>query len=374
LLAAAVASIAAASPAEAQQWARDMFSEVSHDFETVARGGKVEYRFALQNIYLEDAHISSARVSCGCTSPEIPTQVLKTWDKAEVVARVDTKGHLGQKDVTITVVFDRPFPAEVQLNIHCYIRSDVVLQPGAVQFGSLLQGHAAQQRVSVSYAGRNDWQILRVECANPSLSGQLTPISRGNGLVNYELLVNLAAGAPAGYLRDELSLVTNDLNPRAVRVPVPVEGLIQPGLSVYPSPLFMGTVQAGQSITRQMVLRGQSALRVVSVESTNPRFQCTPPTGSGMLQRLPVTFQAGPQPGKSVGRIRIQTDGSPEPLVAEVSAEVVPANPLEPPGPGKVQPAQASAPPAKPQPGKAAEPSPLPKGPARAKPLGGVEL
>ncbi len=193
--------------------------------------------------------------------------------------------------------------------------------------------------------------------------------------------------------------MTNDLNPRAVRVPVPVEGLIQPGLSVYPSPLFMGTVEAGQSITRQMVLRGQVPMRVVRMESTNPQFQCTPPAGSGMLLRLPVTFQAGPQPGKSTGRIRIQTDGGSEPLVAEVSAQVVPANPPGPPESGKVQAAHVSGPPAKPEPakpqpgkpqpakpepakaqsgkpssGKAVEPSPLPQGPARATPLGGIEL
>ncbi len=51
--------------AQAQDWARDMFDHTSHDFGTVARGAKVEHRFGVQNIYLEDAHIKSARASCG---------------------------------------------------------------------------------------------------------------------------------------------------------------------------------------------------------------------------------------------------------------------------------------------------------------------
>ena len=81
----------------------------SYDFGTVARGAKVEHRFAVENIYLEDAHIKSAKASCGCTSPEVPAQILKTWQKAYVVAKVDTVHFEGQKDVTIDVEFDKPF-------------------------------------------------------------------------------------------------------------------------------------------------------------------------------------------------------------------------------------------------------------------------
>ena len=190
-----------------------MFYDTSHDFGTVARGAKVEHRFGVENIYLEDAHIESARASCGCTSPEVPTQILKTWKKAYVVARVDTVNFQGQKDVTITVKFDRPFPAEVQLYIHCYIRSDVVLDTGSVH--PMWPGHATQQRVSVRYAGRPDWQIQRIECANLNITGKVIEVSRGGGIRTYHLTVKLGADANAAYSRDMRSnLVTNDPNPR----------------------------------------------------------------------------------------------------------------------------------------------------------------
>src|SRR5208282_5991101 len=91
----------AASRSLAQDWARDMFDHTSHDFGTVARGAKVEHSFGVENIYLEDAHIESAQASCGCTSPEVPAQILKTWKKAYLIARVDTVNFQGQKDVTI---------------------------------------------------------------------------------------------------------------------------------------------------------------------------------------------------------------------------------------------------------------------------------
>ena len=69
--------------------------------------------------------------------------------------------------------FDKPFPAEVQLQIHCNIRGDVVVQPGAVEFGAVAQGSVSRQQVAVSYAGRSNWQIVRVESPIPNLSAQV---------------------------------------------------------------------------------------------------------------------------------------------------------------------------------------------------------
>lgn len=51
----------------------------------------------------------------------------------------------------------------------------------------------------VRYAGRPDWQIQRVESANPGITGKVLEVSRGNGLVTYDLTVSLAANARAGY-------------------------------------------------------------------------------------------------------------------------------------------------------------------------------
>ena len=322
--AAACLLLAAMPAASAQEWARDMFDHASHDFGMVARGAKVEHRFTVENVFVEDAHIASARVSCGCTTPEVPTRILKTWEKAEVIVRVDTRAYLGQKDVTITVVFDRPFPAEVQLQIHCYIRSDVVVQPGVVQFGSVAQGTALQQRVSVSYSGRSDWQIQRVECSRPGLSAQAVETGRSGGMTNYDVVVTLAANAPPGYLHDQIYLVTNDFaNPRSIRVPVPVEGVIQSGITVHPSPLYMGTVEPGKSIARQLVVCGTAPFKVVKVESNNPQFRCKPETEAGAVHRLPVTFEAGAVAGKITGEIRIETDAGGGVVAVPVNVDVV---------------------------------------------------
>jgi hypothetical protein len=336
---AAVLSLAVLSAQRslAQDWAREMFDHTSHDFGTVARGAKVEHSFGVENIYLEDAHIKSAHASCGCTTPEVPVQILKTWKKSYVIARVDTVNFQGQKDVTITVEFDKPFPAEVQLNIHCYIRSDVVLDPGSVHLNTA-QGHAAEQHVNVRYAGRSDWQILQVECANPNITGKVEQISRGNGLVTYDLTVNLAAGAKAGYSRDELNLVTNDSNPRALRVPVPVEALVVAPVTVHPSPLIMEPVAAGKldtPVMRPLVVVSSTPFKITRVESSDPRFRCDLPSGTAnapaSVHRLPVVFLGGDAVGKASTRIRILTTAAAEPVEAEVNINLTQSSGTEKP-------------------------------------------
>ena len=182
-----------------QDWAKKMFDATSHDFGTVARGAKVEHRFTVENIYVEDAHIAAVRTSCGCTAPKVTKQHLKTWEKTEIVTQVDTRGYYGRKDATVTVVFDRPFRAEVRLKLYTYIRSDVVVQPGSIQFGTLAQGTGGERKVTISYAGRADWEIVKVESASPHIEAKVVkaPVT-APGRVTYQMIVTLKKDAPAG--------------------------------------------------------------------------------------------------------------------------------------------------------------------------------
>src|ERR1700730_133546 len=91
-----VCLLVADSTGNAQEWANKMFNVTSHDFGPVARGAKCEFRFQIKNIYQEDAHISSVKSSCGCTTPQLTKTDLKTFQTAEVVAEFNTRDFLGQ--------------------------------------------------------------------------------------------------------------------------------------------------------------------------------------------------------------------------------------------------------------------------------------
>jgi hypothetical protein len=298
------------SVVSAQDWARRMFDHTQHDFGVVASGTRPEHRFPIENIYKEEAHILSVISNCGCTNPTPTKTTLKTLEKAELIATVDTRNFSGQKDVAIKVRFDRPFPAEVILNVSCHIRGDVVMQPGTIDFGSVNQGTAVERRASLVYAGRPGWKIIAVEVNNSHLHVQLTESGRGEGKVTYDLVVALKNDTPSGYIKDQLVLLTNDLNSRTGRVPVAVEGLVMPGITVRPSPLVMGVVTIGDRVTRQLVAQSVKPFRVLNVECADARFRFDVPSGAKTLHLIPVTFAADRASGNVTQTIHVRTDGA----------------------------------------------------------------
>ncbi len=270
-------------------------------------GAKAEFRFVFENIYLEDIHVADVRTSCGCTTPSVETPLLKTYQQGTILAHFNTDKFLGQHAATLTVTIDQPFYAEVQLQIRGYIRGDVVVEPGSVQVGSLDEGTGADRIVAVSYAGRSDWQITGVNSSNPHISAKAVETARDNGQVAYALQVHVNKTSPAGYLNDHLMLVTNDGN---AQIPVLVEGRVLAGITVSPTQLFMGVVQPGQKVTKQLVVKGKKPFRILSIacDDKSFKFNTSKEDAAKAMHMVPVTFLAGADAGKIVKTIRIKTD------------------------------------------------------------------
>lgn len=292
--------------AAAQEWATKLFETTSHDFGSVARGAKAEFAFELVNCYKEDVHISGVRSSCGCTTPVLTKDTLKTWEKAEILASLNTRSFQGAKSATITVTIDRPFPAEVRLHVSAYIRRDVVFSPGLVDFGAVEHGEAAEKVIHVSYAGRNDWRIVDVRSANPHFEVELTEKERGGGRVSYAMLVRVSPDAPCGYMLDQLTVVTNDRN--LTSIPLAVEGRVESPLTVSPASLVLGVLKPGQTVTKQLVIRGNEPFRINKIDCSDESFQFDLPSEPKMLHLVPVTFTAGDSAEKIIQTITIQTD------------------------------------------------------------------
>jgi len=319
-----VFAVFAASTSFAQDWARNMFKITEHDFGSVARGAKAEYRFVFENLYMEDVHVVSVRTSCGCTTPSVENELLKTYDKGAVLAHFNTDTFLGQRGATLTVTIDKPFYAEVQLHVKGFIRGDVVVEPGSVQVGAIDQGVGADQTVTINYAGRSDWQITDVKSSNSYITAKAVETGRNYGQVSYALQVHVDPTAPAGYLDDHLMLMTND--EAGQQVPVLVEGRIMPGITVSPTALFMGVVQPGQKVTKQLVVKSKKPFKILGItcEDKSFKFDTSKENAAKELHLVPVTFTAGADAGKVMKTIKIETDqGSMTPELAAYAVVAV---------------------------------------------------
>lgn len=309
--------------ASAQDWAIKMFGSTTHDFGTVAKGSLAEYRFVIKNIYEEDAHIQSVTSSCGCTTPKITKADLKTFENGEIVAVLNTKTFTGHKSATLKVVFDKPFHAEVNLNITAFIRSDVVTQPGIIDFGSVDQGAPSEQKLHVAYAGRDDWKLLDVKTADPWYEVEMKETARGGGRVSYDLLVRLTKDAPAGYLHDQLILVTNDAKAR--EIPVDLQGRVASEITISPEKLFLGIVNPGQQVKKNLVVRGKRPFKITDIECP-ACFQIEHSPEAKTVHLIPVVFTAGEAEGQLAHSISIKTDQNGAAPAITAFAEVVKAD------------------------------------------------
>jgi hypothetical protein len=194
-----------------------------------------------------------------------------------------------------------------------------VLQPGSVQFGVVDQCAPVQREINVSSLGSRDLRIVGVRSGSPYLAATLVPTGGGWGQ-SYRLVAQLADNAPAGYLNEYLMLVASD---GRTQIPVPVEGVVRAAIAVSPTWLFMGEVQPGQKVVKQIVVRGKEPFVITKVNSPLHGFtvDLSGAQTPKMIHVLPVTFLAGSSPGKVKDAIHIETNVGR--LAADLVAEAI---------------------------------------------------
>lgn len=283
-----------------------MFKVTSHDFRAVGRGAKCEYHFEFTNLYQEEVHVSAVRSSCGCTTPTVTSDTLKTHQKSAVVAQFNTSTFIGQKAATVTVVFDRPSYAEVQLKVSGFIRTDITFDPPEVAFGEIASGTGTQQDIVITHTGNSNWQITDVRSHCDDLEVQLSAPQKLPGMVKYRMRVNVLESMPEGDVRERLTLISNDVNFPTTEMSI--NGRIRPSLSVSPSAVSFGTAEVGATVEKRLVIRGDAPFEIKDIVCPDPRFEFVTPSGSKKLHFVTLRFNAGDSADRVGQEIQINTD------------------------------------------------------------------
>jgi hypothetical protein len=309
-LAAVVAVSTVSSIATAADWADRLFPVKTHDFGTVAVASKTEFVFPIRNQTGQDIHISNVRASCGCTTPILKEQWIKAGQEGTLVARYNTDSFWGKKGATLTVVIDRPQYAEVQLRVDGYIRRDIVVNPGAVDFGKVGVGEPSEKRVAIAYAGRSDWQILSVQSPRPYITTEIMEKSRTGQRVDYEMVVRLAEDAPAGFLRDELVIQTNDRS--MPQVPLLMTGSVESPLTIAPETFTVATMKPGEDKVQRLLVQGKKPFKITEIVCEGFEVDFQPSDESKVVHILNVRLVAQGNPGEFKQPLIVRTDAGDE--------------------------------------------------------------
>jgi hypothetical protein len=290
----------------ADDWAKKMFVETSHDFRTVAKGAPAEYRFEFKNPYKETVRVASVKASCGCTTPSVTKNVVESQETGAIVAKFNTENNIGSKSATITVVFDKPFYSEVLLKIQGKIESDVTFTPSEINFGEIAPGEERVQEVVITHRGPEFWQIRDVlsNCKHVTVSID-KPMVTPEG-TRYRMLVKTKNTFPPGAIQERLTLITTEQ--QFDSIDLAINGRVRSGLEVSPASLGLGTLKPGQMAEKKLVIRCESPFQVLSAKSDDPRFRFEIPQGKNKLHFVKVTFAADEATGNVSREIKIETD------------------------------------------------------------------
>jgi len=302
-------------------WTETVFPERSHEFGTVARGSKLHHSFKLINSTSQEIHIASWKTKCGCTEVKIGARDIPPGTQTVIEAVIDTTNFTGPKASGLILFLDRPTSASVDLGISCFIRTDVTLTPGQVDFGVVNRSKNPRLELTMAYTGAQpNWAVTEMRTISDHVVAELKEQGRSpGGSVNYLLTATLKPSAPVGIFKDQITLKTND--PNTPTIPVSVSAVVQSNVVVSPSVINFGTVKAGQTIQKTVLVRSSQPFQLTEIKPGQPDI--TPPSGttpsSKGLHSVVLTFKVPSRPGPYNTTVEFETDVKDEPA-ARLSA------------------------------------------------------
>jgi hypothetical protein len=318
-----------AARAGASDWIASVFPERAHNFGNVAHGSQVRHSFPVVNRSNFEVHIREVRKKCGCTAFKVGAYTIPPGTQTTIEATIDTTKFWGPKDSGLTLVIDRPNYVEVDLNMSCFIRGDVTLNPGQIDFGTVRRSEKLPSAVlTLTYnGGRPGWEIAEMKTQSAKIKAVAERLNRSAGaLVQWTISVALQPGITNGYFKDEITLITNDVP--AQTIPISVLANVQSAVSVTPSIINFGPIRAGQSVTKVVHVRSSSAFSLSKLEADKAELRAVEPQpGSLSTHTLNVTIQAPALPGPFYGVVTIESDLKDEPPgQIKTFATIVPAS------------------------------------------------
>ncbi|HWE39933.1 MAG TPA: DUF1573 domain-containing protein [Isosphaeraceae bacterium] len=276
----AMLAVLAVGEAKAGSWADVLFAEKGHDFGPVPRGAKVRHAFTLKNTLGEAITILDVHASCGCTTGKATATTVPPGGSATIEAEMDTRNFVDRKvtALMVSLVTASGKQAEVRLGVASTILSDIVLNPGTIDFGNVARGgQGPRRRLTVERLGGPGWKVERMVSKSKAIDFAHTHIAetaRSADRVLYTLTVALRPDAPAGPVRDEIRIRTNDRE--APSIPVLVTAHVEATLSASPSILALGQIDSAAVASGKFLVRGSKPFAIAKIEGTGDGFEVTP--------------------------------------------------------------------------------------------------
>jgi hypothetical protein len=322
-------SLVGVASGQEQGWAAKFFQgNLQHDFGNVPWGAQLTHKFTITNIYNVPFMVEDARVSCGCVSVKKPTGVIPPRGIAELEANMDTRkaGATGKpKVVNIFVKLtsvpqspgDKIYTSSCTLTVSCLAQGNIRYSHEKLHFGVVNLGAPATAVLDIEHFTNPAFEITGVVNHHHPVDVSVqraTP--RMGGRVAYRVVAQLRKEAPAGEIKYEVQLNTNDRTTPILDVVM--EGIIQAPLVASPNQINLGNVKVQEIVSGRVILRGPAgqSFRILGVDGQGDGLTVKVPEKAATAHLLVVEF-VPQQAGKITKTLTIKTD-----LAGDLSAQV----------------------------------------------------
>lgn len=260
---------------EAADWADRLFSESGVEFGVVPRGSLKLHNFVLKNTLNEPLTILDVRASCGCTSGRALATQVAPGETATVEAQMDTKQVWGRKTTVlyVSMVTASGIKGEAGLNVAATILTDVVLNPGTVEFGTVVRGQSPAVEIAIDRINAPQWRITRMVTACRVINASCIEVVRNDGMTSYRLKVWLKPEITSGIVCDEIRLITNDRESPVFSIPV--NALVRGDLTASPSVISLGNVDKSLGARGKYLVRASRPFKIRTIVGDGDGFQLT---------------------------------------------------------------------------------------------------
>ena len=249
------------------------FEERVHDFGATPKGPQLVHYFRYTNSGKETLTISNVRVSCGCVTASAPVTQVKPGESSYITASMDSRRFSGPKSVTIFVQFSSPRYEEISLQVQANGRDDFSMSPDSIAFGTIRKGSEAKASVRVTLFGDPNWDVSDAKAESNYVKPSVKLVKRNGAEVTYEISANLRNDLPVGKWFTDVWLTTNNPSLNKVRVPLTVD--VNAPVTVTPGALLLGDIKVGDSIERNVLVKGDKPFKIKSVQGTDTQVEVT---------------------------------------------------------------------------------------------------
>lgn len=208
------------------------FEATTHDFGTIYPREKANHVFRFTNVGEGELQISKVTNACKCTVILLSAAKLAPGEEGEIAVTFDAGDSLGKLSRSIYVHTNDPKHEITQLQIEVFIGAPAVITPEKIVLGKVKQGEEIERTATITQAGREELEIVTADSTSEYLKTTFHP-AEGNP-PRYEIKATLSPEAPAGIIREYLTvLTTSNIHPL---YEIPVEGEIITDAVIAPPP------------------------------------------------------------------------------------------------------------------------------------------